>query len=79
MTIEEAREEIPDIDTFCRHCCNRCTTNDWYCPSDCNMLEKARKLDFDRILKCYARNDGDLNKVFRYIKRTPIIRKKGGY
>lgn len=79
MTIEEAREEIPDIDSFRTHCCNQCTTNDWYCPSDCEMLEKARKLDFERILKSYARNDGDLTKVSHYIQTTQINRIKGGY
>ncbi len=79
MTEQQAREEIPDIDTFCRICCDNCTSNDWYCPSDCEDLEKARKLDFDRIVKCYARHDGDLSKVARYIKTTKINRVKGGY
>lgn len=41
--------------------------NDWYCPSDCDLLEEASKLDYDIILKAYARNDGDLNKVCRYL------------
>ena len=79
MTYEEAKREIPDFESFRIDCCNHCTGNDWYCPSDCEMLEKARKLDFDRILKCYARHDGDLRKVSRYIKETKINRKKGGY
>jgi hypothetical protein len=79
MTYEEAKEQIPDFESFRVECCNSCTSNDWYCPSDCEMLEKARKLDFDRILKCYAKHDGDLSKVAGYIKRTKINRKKGGY
>lgn len=79
MTIEQAQEEIPDIDSFCTHCCDRCTGNEWYCPSECEVLQKARKLDFARILKCYARHCGDLDKVSQYIKGTKVIRNKGGY
>lgn len=79
MTVEQAREEIPDIDTFCRLCCNRCTANDWYCPTECEVLQKARKLDFERIIKCYTKYDGDLQKVDRYIRATKINRIKGGY
>ena len=79
MNKQEALDEIPDIDTFCRICCDRCTGNDYYCPSECDTLTKARKLDFDRIVNCYAKHDGDLNKVKRYIDSTPIIRLRGGY
>ncbi len=79
MTVEQAREEIPDIDTFCRLCCNCCTVNGWYCPTECGVLQKARKLDFERIIKCYAKHDGDLQKVNRYIRATKINRIKGGY
>lgn len=79
MTYEQALEELGDIDSFCRMCCNNCTSNDWYCPSECDDLEKARLLDFDRIVKCYAVHEGNLAKVFRYIKSTKLARKKGGY
>lgn len=76
MTLEQARIEIPDIDTFCKMCCYCCTANDgYYCPSECETLEKARKLDFDRIVKSYARNDGDMIKVDRYIKQTVLTKK----
>lgn len=79
MTEQQAREAIPDIDTFCQLCCNYCESNDWYCPSECDDLEKARQLDFNRIINCYARYDGDLRKVCRYIRNTKINRLKGGY
>lgn len=79
MTYEQAKEQIPDFEGFKSECCQNCTSNDWYCPSDCEMLEKVRKLDYDRILKCYAKHDGDLRKVERYIMGTKINRKKGGY
>lgn len=68
MTIEEARQDIPEFDTFRNICCNNCTANDWYCPSDCEMLTKGREIGYERILKAYARNDGDISKVCRYIK-----------
>lgn len=79
MTVEEAREEIPDINTFCQLCCDCCKGNDWYCPDECETLQKATKLDFERILKVYAIKDGDLTKVNRYIQTTKIERIKGGY
>lgn len=69
MTIAEAKAEIPDIDSFLHWGCNNCS-NDWYCPTYCELLEKAKKIPFDRILSCYARYDGDAVKVFRYIKQT---------
>lgn len=79
MTYEQAKEELCDIDTFCKTACDNCTSNDWYCPSECEILKKARKIDFDRIIKCFASNNGDLSKVIAYIKQTKITRKKGGY
>lgn len=79
MTLEEAKQELCDIDTFCKTACDNCTANDYYCPSECEMLKKARKLDFDRIIKCYAKHDGDLYKVFAYLKTAKTNRKKGGY
>lgn len=73
MTVQQAKEEIPNIDIFCSQCCDNCTANDWYCPSECDFLEKARKLDFDRIVKSFARNDGDFRKVCRYIMTTKLV------
>lgn len=71
MTYKEAKEEIVDIDTFCRHACNSCS-NDWYCPTYCDLLEKAKRVPFDRIIHCYARHDGDMAKVFRFIRQTKV-------
>lgn len=69
MKLTEAKAEIKDIDTFCHCACIHCN-NDWFCPSYCEMLEKARRIPFYRIIACYARHDGDMAKVFRYIKQT---------
>lgn len=33
MTIEEAKEHIPDFEAFCKKACDLCTANDWYCPN----------------------------------------------
>ena len=69
MYYAEAQAEIIDFSTFCRISCNSCNS-EWYCPSYCDVLEKASKMDFDLIIRAYARNDGDMQKVFRYIKNT---------
>lgn len=68
MTIEEAKQDFNNINEFCHCACGWCN-NDWYCPTDCVELEKARRIPFEKILKSYARNDGDFNKVIRYIRR----------
>lgn len=70
MTEQEAREEIPTFDDLRKVFCARCMANDWYCPSDCEVLEKTKLLDFKKIIQCYARNDGDLQKVKRYIQHA---------
>ena len=66
---EEAKADLKNIDNFCHAACIHCS-NDWFCPTDCEMLKKARKMNFDLLIKCYARNEGDWSKIFRYIKRT---------
>lgn len=69
MTLEEAKQEIPNFKAFKNWCCTRCTANDWYCPSNCDLLDKAEKMNFEDIQKSYARNAGDDVKVCRYIKQ----------
>lgn len=70
MTIEEAKEEIPNFDSFVSMSCGSCIGNDWYCPKLCEDLEKAERMPFEKIQKAYARHDGDLQGVFRYIKQA---------
>jgi hypothetical protein len=69
MKLEEARNEVGNITDFCHSVCISCTANDWFCPTYCVELEKAYRMPFEKILKSYARNDGDIWKVVRYIKR----------
>ena len=71
IPIEEAREEIPNIDSFCKQACINCS-NDWFCPSFCDTLEKAIKMDFELLVKCYARSDGDWKRIYRYIKYAKV-------
>lgn len=70
MTIEQAREEMPNIDYFLSSVCVICTANDWYCPTYCHDLEKAQRMPFEKIQKAYARHDGELWKVMRYIRQA---------
>lgn len=69
MTEQEAKEEIPTIQSFLILSCNNCIPNDWYCPSYCANLEKAKEMPFEKIQRIYAKWDGDLVKVHRYIKQ----------
>ena len=71
MTIKEAKEYIPDFETFRKEVCATCT-EEWYCPCNCEELNKASRMDFNRILKCYARNDGEMYKVLRWIRQARI-------
>lgn len=64
--LDKAKQEIPDFDTFAKKYCNACM-HDIFCSFYCNTLDKAERI-FDRVLKAYARHDGDLVKVERYIK-----------
>lgn len=72
MTIEEAKEKIPTIESFIQESCNHCTANDWYFPSLCDDLEKAKRMPFEKIQAAYARHGGDMVKVHRYIKQFRI-------
>ena len=69
MTYEQAKDELTNFEGFCHIACNSCNS-EWYCPTYCDVLEKAKKMDFDLIIKSYARNGGEMWKVFRYIKTT---------
>ena len=72
MTLDKAKEELPDFKWLRHTMCNNCTANDWYCPDDCVMLEQAKRIPFEKIQKAYARHDGELWKVARYIKQAKV-------
>ena len=70
MTLEEAQQEIIDYEALVKAMCSMCSY--WGCPSNCDMLDKAKEIPLMSIQKSYARNDGDLTAVARYIKRKKI-------
>ena len=65
-------EKFETIDNFCSYVCNCACNNDWYCPKECDLLEKARKMPFEKINKKWIEHDGDIRKVERYIKQYKI-------
>ena len=70
-------EEFSNIDGFCNHCCACCTAMpDGYCPSDCDILEKARKMPFEKIVAKWIEHDGDIRKVARYIRQYNLRSKR---
>ena len=69
MTIEEAREEIPTFEVFAKELCINCVANDWYCPTYCDDLTKAQRI-FDRVQMMYAKYDGDMYRIGKWLKRT---------
>lgn len=42
MNYKKAKTEIPNIQTFLSRACD-CCNNEWYCPTHCDLLEKAQK------------------------------------
>lgn len=71
MTLDEAKKVLPNFESFKIQCCLYCS-NDWYCPSNCDLLDKAEKMNFEDIQKAWARNDEDIVKVCRYIKQKRV-------
>ena len=63
-------DKFENTNKFCSYCCEECTAmSDGYCPSDCDVLEKARKMPFEKINAKWIEHDGDIQKVVRYIKQ----------
>lgn len=77
MTFEEAKEELIDMNNFRSLMCDVYCKHDYYCPTDCDVLEKANRMNFDRIIRSYARNDGDIVKVYNFIKQANVNTKRG--
>lgn len=69
-------DEFDNIDEFCSLCCEECTAMpDGYCPSDCDFLEKARKIPFEKIVTKWIEYNGDISKVARYIWQYNLLGK----
>lgn len=63
-----SEEKFENIDQFCSLCCEHCN-NDWYCPVECELLEKARKMPLEKINAKWIEHEGDIRKIVRYIKQ----------
>lgn len=79
MTIEEAREEIPRFEVFAEKMCSRCANLDCFglCADLCAQYQKVKIIaiiDFKRIQKAYARHNGDIVKVVKFIDRAKFKR-----
>lgn len=60
------------INNIARMICDECTSNDWYCPSDCDLLIKLKKMDEDKIIKKYVDSQEDIIAVAMYVKRAKV-------
>lgn len=70
-------DEFENIDQFCSMLCNCCTSlPDGYCPTECNILEKARKIPFEKIVAKWIEHDGDIPKIARYIRQYNLYGKR---
>lgn len=65
-----SEDKFENIDQFCSYCCEECTAMpDGYCPCECDFLEKARKIPFEKINTKWVEYKGDIRKVANYIKQ----------
>jgi hypothetical protein len=69
MTVLEARNDIQNIEQLCNRICCNCPVDELFCPTPCIELEKAIRMPFEKLLRCYARSNGDLKEVLKYICR----------
>ena len=67
MTIEEVKKEFgSDADIMCSRFCDLCTSNDWYCISDCKKIAWIRK-HYDKAVVRLAKLDGDYVEFFERV------------
>lgn len=71
MTLEQAKDDLPNFDMLLSLMCDGCSSED-YCPSYCSTLEKAKKIPFEKLQIKYQKVDGDLVKLWNYIKRAVV-------
>lgn len=69
MTIDEVKEEYGyNADELCSNLCYYCNANDWFCPSDCELLAWIRR-NYDKAIERLAKLDGDYVEMYRRFKR----------
>ncbi len=68
---EQVKEEYGSINSMCLEICNCYTAvPDDYCTGGCLTLDKMKTTGFGQLANIYAKHDGNLLKVLRYIKTT---------
>lgn len=67
MTVEEAKQIMPDINWVFKHICHNCSNIDMC--AKCKMHKKANRIGYDNIIKYFAKTNGDMKKVLRYIRK----------
>ncbi len=65
-------ERFETIDRFCDFVCYSACSCEDFCPTECELLEKARKMPLEKINDKWIEHDGDIRKVARYIKNYKI-------
>lgn len=65
-------EKFETIDNFCAYVCSGACKEEWFCPTECELLQKARKMPLKKINTKWIEHDGDIRKVARYIKNYRI-------
>ncbi len=64
-------DKFENIEQFCAFVCNHCDADN-YCPTECDLLEKARKMPFEKINNKWLEYNGDIHKIARYIKQYKL-------
>lgn len=68
MTIDGVKDFYgTNADDLCKHICNCCTANDWYCPTYCDTCKWVTK-NYDKAIERLAKLDGDLVEFCKRIK-----------
>lgn len=68
MTNEEVIEEYGDTaESLCKHICDICTANDWYCPSYCDSCLWVKR-NYEKAIDRLAKLDGDLYEFCKKVK-----------
>lgn len=57
-------------DELAQKICDDCIANDWYCPSECDFLEKMRRVPIKKLNERYEHYQGYIYDFARWLKRT---------
>lgn len=69
--LEKGKELLPDFETLVSIMCDNCRSED-YCPSYCDMLNKAKKIPFEKLQVRYQIAGEDPVKLCNYIRKAVV-------